>query len=123
MNRRSLGSANEARAADFLTSRGFEILRRNYRVRTGEIDLIARDPVSVPGKSYVVFVEVKFRSDMRGGGPLMAVTFKKQQTICRVARFYLVRHGYPEDTPCRFDVIGITPDGIRHIENAFSFHI
>ena len=43
MNRRKIGQEQEELAAKYLEEKGYEILERNYRIRTGEIDLIARD--------------------------------------------------------------------------------
>lgn len=113
MNRRTVGSVWEERAAAFLQQKGMEIVARNFRTRSGEIDLIAKD-----GR-YLVFVEVKYRADAQKGTALEAVDARKQQTIVRTARFFLARYGYREDTPCRFDVVGITGEELVHIENAF----
>ena len=113
MNKRAIGTAYEKLAAAYLEQHGMKILEYNYRRRSGEIDLIARD-----GR-YLVFVEVKFRADDRQGTPLEAVDARKQRTIIRTAQHYLLHHGYGMETPCRFDVVGICKDVITHIENAF----
>lgn len=42
MNNRRTGSEYEARAAEYLTAKGYRILEKNFRCRQGEIDLIAR---------------------------------------------------------------------------------
>ncbi len=115
MNQRALGGSFEGKAADFLIKEGYQILDRNFRCRMGEIDIIARDGI------YLVFVEVKFRSSSRYGGPLPPVDSKKQRTISKVAVFYLMKQGLPLTTPCRFDVVGILPDQIRLVKNAFPF--
>lgn len=112
-NRQTTGREYESMAADHLRSRGCQILERNFHSRYGEIDIIAETG------GLLIFVEVKFRA--RGGGQ-EAVDVRKQRRLCRTALFYYARHGYGEDTPCRFDVIAI--DGgkrIEHIENAFGF--
>ena len=62
MNNRRTGSEYEARAAEYLTANGYRILERNFRCRQGEIDLIAQDG------SYLVFVEVKYRSSLARRG-------------------------------------------------------
>ena len=93
---------------------GFEILERNYRRKTGEIDLILRD-----GKTCV-FAEVKYRKKLRKGYPEEAVTPEKKRRIYRTAQWYLAEHGLSfQNTPCRFDVISILDGSIRHIKNAF----
>lgn len=116
-NRRETGTEYETQAADYLEKNGYRIIERSFRCHTGEIDLIAEDP----SDRSVVFVEVKYRKSGTAGGPFAAVGFRKQQTISRVANFYLHRYGYPVETACRFDVIGITPEGLEHIKNAFQY--
>ena len=75
MNRRETGSRYEKQAAVFLEQKGYEILEMNFRCRRGEIDLVARDG------EYLVFVEVKYRADLRCGRPAEAVTPAKIQRI------------------------------------------
>ena len=90
-----------------------QILEQNFRCRMGEIDLIARD-----GR-YLVFVEVKYRRSSQAGYALEAINWKKAMQVRKVASFYLIRHGYPEDTPVRFDAAGVDGDRITYIKNAF----
>ena len=113
MNKREIGSRYEKAAAAFLQSQGFRILEKNFRCRQGEIDLVCQE-----GKE-LVFTEVKYRSDTSWGSPFEAVDHRKQEKIRRTALFYLCRYGYPENTPCRFDVVGITRERIHLIRNAF----
>lgn len=91
------------------------IKEKNFRCRLGEIDLIARD-----GR-YLVFVEVKYRHTGESGWAASAVNRKKQMAISRTARFYLLRHGYGEDIPCRFDVVAIDGNHMEWIRNAFDY--
>ena len=90
-------------------------MERNFRCRNGEIDLIARD-----GR-YLVFIEVKYRKDRRSGSSFAAVGKQKQRTILKVALFYLIRNGFQDDIPCRFDVVGIDGAALRWIKNAFEY--
>lgn len=112
MNNREIGTEYERAAAYYLEQQGYIILEQNYRCRTGEIDLIARDG------EYLVFCEVKYRYDGRKGSPLEAVDFRKQKKIRQCALFYLTEKGFGE-IPCRFDVIGIQGSQITLIKNAF----
>lgn len=114
-NKRTLGGSYEAKAAAFLQEKGLQILERNFRCRTGEVDLIAKD-----GK-YLVFVEVKYRRYEISGGPLDAVDRHKQRMICKVAEYYLLTHGHSFDIPCRFDVIGFEQDRICWVRDAFEY--
>ena len=114
MNKRSLGSRYEEQAASYLRGKGYRILAQNFRSHAGEIDLIAGDG------SCLVFVEVKYRTDSRYGSGEFHVDRRKQDTICRVARYFLLRYFPGEPPACRFDVIAINGEGqVHHIENAF----
>lgn len=118
---RKVGSDAEARAARFLQKKGLVILNRNYSVRTGEIDLIARDG------STLVFVEVRHRASQRHGSGAESVTHFKQQRIIKAARYYLQQHYATSNDlpPCRFDVVSSsTPNAgdratLEWIKNAF----
>lgn len=127
-NKRSIGSLYEGLAALYLEKQGMEILVRNYRNRMGEIDLIGREEeeevlgIHKVRTSYLVFIEVKFRSGEISGDPTESVDSRKMRQISKTALYFLKEKGYSEDTPIRFDVIGIDREGkIRHIRNAFSF--
>ena len=116
-NRRKTGERYEEKAADFLRENGYQIIEKNYRCRLGEIDLIARDerdPVRP-----LVFIEVKYRSSLRYGDPVEAVDLVKQKKIIRVSQYYRVGHQVPPSEAIRFDVVGILPDRICLIKNAF----
>ena len=116
-NQREVGSRYEEKAAAYLTEQGLTVVERNYRCRTGEIDIIARD-----GACYV-FCEVKYRYDQSAGDPAEAVDARNQQVIFRTAAFYMRQKGLGEDTPCRFDVIAVTGIGntlrLRWLRDAF----
>jgi putative endonuclease len=120
-NRRSLlGQEGENTAAEYLRRRGYTILHRNYRTRSGEIDIIARH-----GKA-LVFVEVKTRRTSDYGSPAAAVTSRKQQQISRVAEEYLARKNL-FDSEARFDVVSVlAPLGedpiVEIIANAFDLY-
>lgn len=114
-NDRETGSFYEEKACEYLKEKGLQIVERNFRVRQGEIDIVARD------KGTLVFVEVKYRRDTAAGRPQEAVTYKKQKQISKVALFYLSFHRLPLSTPCRFDVVAICKEDICWISNAFYF--
>ena len=113
----NLGRQGEDIAAEYLRSKGFQIEARNFRQKSGEIDIICRDG------DTLVFVEVKTRKDSEFGHPTESVTSRKQQQISRTALLYLSINSL-HDEPVRFDVIGVicsqaaSPD-ITHIEGAF----
>ena len=113
MNKRQVGTQYESMAVQYLTEAGYHILERNFRCRTGEIDIIAKDG------AYLVFVEVKYRASAACGSALEAVDYRKQKSILRVAQYYMVSHGYGTQTNCRFDVVAIQGTEITLIQNAF----
>ncbi len=116
-NTRNTGTSYERKAAEYLEQQGLVILKHNYRCRQGEIDLIARD------KEYLVFVEVKYRSQNRAGYSLDAVNPAKQKKISKVARYFLAVEYHCTEIPCRFDVIGIDGGCLHWIKDAFGFCI
>jgi putative endonuclease len=114
-NDREMGAAFEEKACAYLQQKGLMILDRNFHVRQGEIDIIARDCETI------VFVEVKYRKNAAKGLPEEAVGIRKQRQICKIALFYLAFHRLPLSTPCRFDVVAICGEEIRWIQNAFPY--
>lgn len=101
-------------AAEYLLSKGMQILRSQYRQPFGEIDLIAQDG------DEVVFVEVKSRQTATFGHPEESVTAEKIRHIVRVGERYLCEQTQAE--MCwRIDVIAIEfdhqPPKITHLVN------
>ena len=102
--RAQLGRRGEEIAAAFLERKGYTILERNYRLRQGEIDLIACQD------GTIAFVEVKTRRTLDYGVPAAAVTYPKQQKIRQAALAYLQgqEHYYKI---LSFDVIEVLVQG------------
>ncbi|MBQ4284708.1 MAG: YraN family protein [Lachnospira sp.] len=117
MNKRKVGEQWEIHATEYLKNKGYDIIEHNYRCRMGEIDIIAKE------QEQLVFVEVKYRSGRTLGYSLEAITPAKQNTLCKVAAYYLTTVYKSQNIACRFDVIGFdTINGkveISHIVNAF----
>lgn len=116
-NKRSFGKEGEDLAEKLLRSKGYEIVDRNYQFGHGEIDIIAKD------KDWLVFVEVKTRTNLEYGEPEYAITRSKIKQIKKMAELYLYDKNISE-ADCRFDVVAIllTNEGkpiINHYENAF----
>jgi len=117
MNGVEKGRRGEDLAVVFLLERGYQILQRNWRMKTGEIDIIAEQ------SGTLVFCEVKSRRNLCYGSGAEAVDARKQQRIIRTALLYLQRF-HLFNRPCRFDVVEVlmpSPDcpSIHHIPNAF----
>ena len=117
MNRRALGARGESLAGEWYTQRGYTILDRNWRTRSGELDLVLElDRV-------IVFCEVKTRTSDAFGAGVEAVTREKQQRIRRLAAQWLEQHD-GERRSLRFDVVSIlaprdAPPSIDVYEAAF----
>jgi putative endonuclease len=115
--RKNTGTEGEQIALSSLLERGYHLIARNWRCRSGEIDLILSDgPV-------LVFVEVKTRHGTAYGLPQEAVGAVKQARIRRLARYYLLVSGCREQE-IRFDVVAVTFSGndaprIEHLLGAF----
>jgi putative endonuclease len=110
-----LGQKGEDQAAEHLKKAGYTILHRNWKSGKTELDIIAEN------KDFIVFVEVKTRTEDFQMHPVTAINREKQRTIIYAADAYLQR--YKIDKESRFDVITIISRGqsseIDHIENAF----
>lgn len=96
------GEAGESAAARYLENAGYKILERNWRVKAGEVDIIA-------GKDGVIhFVEVKYRKNHNQGGGIAAITPTKLKHMERAARLWMQRNG---DRDSLLSVIEVTgPD-------------
>lgn len=97
-----LGAAGESAAARMLENAGCEILMRDCRMRSGEIDLIARDGLQL------IFVEVKTRRQKQEKECRPAANLRPRQKrrIYRAALAYLKKIGNPS-VPFRFDLVEV----------------
>lgn len=109
-NTRKIGYKAEDQAAEFLVQKGFQILTKNFTIRGGEVDLIARDG------NTLVFVEVKMRSNTTFGSAVESITPWKIQALQKTALFYIRRIEWG-DRPYRFDLVTIDKKG----EGKFEF--
>lgn len=100
MNTRRFGIIGEKIAKGFLCKNGYEIIQNNFYTKRGEIDIIAKKD------NYIVFVEVKSRSNLKYGTPAMAVNFTKMKHIKYAAKVFLTLNRFKEYM-VRFDVIEI----------------
>lgn len=119
---KSRGDQGEEIAVRCLLCKGYRILKRNYRSRFGEIDIIAAND------QYIVFVEVKLRREASMVSPVEAVTRAKQNKVIQTALCYLAK--FPTELQPRFDIIEIWKPlreqggyRFRMIENAFSLEV
>ena len=102
--RREVGAAGEAAVASWYEGAGFTVLDRNWRVRDGELDIVARRG------STVVFCEVKTRRSDAFGTGAEAVTARKQAR-CASSRCNGWTGASARAEQLRFDVASVRPDG------------
>ncbi len=116
MNRRIIGNRAESLACRFLEQRGMRLLARNFHCRRGEIDLVMQDGDSL------VFVEVRYRKNVRFGRAAETVSRLKRSRIIHCAQYYLMTHKN-WNKPARFDVVSIEGNAdnpqIHWLEDAF----
>lgn len=113
------GAIGEKAAADYLQKNGYKILKKNYSVSVGEIDLIASRG------EVIAFVEVKTRSAAPMVRGFYAVDTRKREHILRVASIYLSQH--KTRLQPRFDIVEVEIDRrtmtvgqICHFEGAYT---
>ena len=115
---KDIGDFGESTATEYLISKGYTIIEKTFRYKTGEIHTIAIDI------NYVVFIEVKTRYGNKYGHPCESITQKKQYKIYHTAEYYMIiKKLY--NSYFRFDVIEIVLNdsnnncSVNLIKNAF----
>jgi putative endonuclease len=110
-----LGHDGEDKAVDFLVSKGYKILHRNWKSGKKELDIVAEH------KEYIVFVEVKTRTKAFVSDPRYTVPKEKQKMMIYAADAYIQRYNINKES--RFDIVTIVTNGkvdeTEHIEDAF----
>lgn len=116
-NRKKTGDKGEQKAFDFLLNTGYSVIDRNFRTKSGEIDIICKKD------NILVFVEVKTLP--KGNLELLShvLNVRKQKRIINTAKCFLKNNRQYRDSYIRFDVIVLDMPGlpsVYHLENAFS---
>lgn len=87
----------ESLASEYLLGKGYQMLKRNFRTRFGEIDIVAdKDGVTV-------FVEVKTKVGEDFGSPEEMINRRKINQVKKMAIVYLEG----KETKCRLDAIAV----------------
>jgi len=100
------GNRGEQFAVEYLVSRGFEIIERNFRIRGGEIDIIAIEIDPRTEEKTLVFLEVKTRSSGDYGTPLEAIGYYKLRALIKATQFYKMKHPRLPDL-MRIDAVSV----------------
>jgi putative endonuclease len=104
VSRTELGQRWEAKACEHLCRHGLEVLKRRYRCRLGELDLVCRD-----GDAIVV-VEVRARAANAFVAAVESIDRRKRLRIIRATAHLLMCHPQWQRRPVRFDIVAF--DGI-----------
>lgn len=100
MSNKQTGDYGESLACKYLQDQGYKILQRNFRIRGGEIDIIAQE------SEDLVFIEVKTRHTLEFGSAAEAITPWKIKFLIRASQFYLIEHSQL-DHPFRLDAVTV----------------
>ena len=116
MTRSETGKLGEEKVCEYLRKLGYTVAERNFRIKGGEIDIIAEDG------TYLAFVEVKSRKPGSLVTGFEAVNKRKRGLIIKTAAEYCLRH--PNMLQPRFDIAQVVIDGdkvlsIEYIQNAY----
>jgi putative endonuclease len=116
VDRARLGGDAEEQCAAWLERAGYRVRERNWRVREGELDIVAEHG------DVLCFVEVRMRTSAACGDPSLTVNYEKQRRIVRAALRYLQRRP-ARGWMLRFDVMTVLGRGanavIEHLPGAF----
>lgn len=114
---RAKGNRGEELALNHLIGLGYLPLARNWRCRSGELDLVMRD------NDCVVFVEVKARHGERAGRAQLALSFNQSRRMLNAGEWFIADHPEFSELFWRCDLVAITTDEvdppvIEHFVNA-----
>ena len=107
-----LGRKGERFACRHLLRKGFDILARRWRGRSGELDLVAFEG------ELLVFLEVKTRTSAQYGDPWEFVDVNKQMILRRTAEEFISTYDL-EQYAYRFDIVSVVGREVTLYRNAF----
>ncbi len=104
--KRLIGDLGENFAANFLVKNGYEIIAKNFQIKTGELDIVAWHDKPRFGKT-LCFVEVKTRESDDGSAE-RATGYSKLQRMFSAARAFCLQNKIPtETTPIQFEHVSV----------------
>ena len=108
-----LGATGEEIAVDYLISQGYVVFDRNWRSKSGEIDIIASEKFN--SQDELIFIEVKTRSSRDYGDPIEAISATKYLRMYRLALEWLSENSASREA-WRLDVISIVISRAQEVE-------
>ena len=118
---KDIGDLGENLSIKYLRKHDYKILNRNFRCKSGEIDIIAIK------NSTISFIEVKSRFFTSFGKPIESITHLKQLKIINSDKYYIFKNNLYNHN-IQFDVIEIIFDlnntnyDLNHIKDAFRLY-
>ncbi len=109
------GFLGEKIVVEYLKSKGFSIITKNFRSKLGEIDIIGKQGETV------VFFEVKTRRTLKFGQPYEAVNTKKLNRIRKTINYFLLLNPAYKNKKLRIDVISLLLDETNHVKEIKHF--
>lgn len=120
MSTKEFGLFAEGIARHYLIQKGYKILASNYKLKFGELDIIAQKA------DKIVFIEVKaLKNSYEDFNPEMRVDYKKRIKLIKLAQAFMLYKNL-NDVSWQIDIISVTLDSenkkarIKHFKNAFS---
>lgn len=114
-NTTAVGNSAETLACEYLVSKKYKIVERNYKDRFCEIDIVAIH------KDIIAFVEVKYRARSDFGGAIGSITPRKLMRMRNSAQYWIAQNPDRQELQPRLDVITIVGDlssaQLKHLEN------
>lgn len=116
VNTRKKGTAGEEYAASVLEKEGYSIIAKNYRSKSGEIDIVAVDGESI------VFIEVKSWRVYQLDDLAYVIGREKRRRIIETSMVFLSKHREYSNYAVRYDVVFLDGQKNRaeHLYNVFT---
>lgn len=116
VNTRKKGTAGEQRTVALLEKKGYTIIAKNYRSRSGEVDIIAIDGDSI------VFIEVKSWQVYQLDDLAYVIGPEKRRRIIATSRVFLSEHREYSNYAVRYDVVFLHghKNMAKHLYNVFT---
>jgi len=110
MNTKKAGQIGEKLAQNYLVSKGYKILKVNWYCNHGEIDIVTKK------EKKLIFVEVKYRKNLKYGTETDAFDFKKRKHLRRSVGFFLAKYGLLR-VDYQIDLLCLSDAKIIHYKN------
>lgn len=104
---KTTGLTGENIASNFLLEKGFSILDKNFKLKFGEIDLVAKKGDTIH------IVEVKTKTSSYKGEPYQQVDYKKLKKLIALSLIY-TKYKNLKDLRLSIDIVSIVLNNNTH---------